>query len=342
MTDAGISPPKARYKTLEQFILERQEQLPLATGSFSRLIRDLSIAAKVVNSYIGRAGLLDVTGSTDDINVQGEIQQKLDVIAHTEFIEALRLGGECGLIVSEEHDEIIPVETRPRNDAPYIVLLDPLDGSSNIDVNVSVGTIFSVYKLPEGFGRPTLDTVLEPGIEQVAAGYIIYGSSTMFVYTSGDGVNGFTLDPFIGEFMLSHPKLKTPDSGRFYSIDEGNAAAFTPGLERYMHWLKHEQDEPQAYKTRYTGSFISDFHRNLLKGGVFIYPATAVYPDGKLRLMYEANPMAFLIEQAGGRATDGRRRILDIQPESLHQRTALYIGSEKMVRQAESFLQSES
>ncbi len=331
----------ARFKTLEQFILERQEQLPLATGSFSRLIRDLSIAAKVVNSYIGRAGLLDVTGATDEVNVQGEVQQKLDVIAHTEFTEALRLGGECGLIVSEEHDEIIPVETRPRDDASYIVLLDPLDGSSNIDVNVSVGTIFSVFRLPEGFGRPTLDTVLEPGVEQVSAGYIIYGSSTMFVYTSGDGVNGFTLDPFVGEFMLSHPNLKTPESGRFYSIDEGNAAAFTPGLARYMHWLKYEQEQPQAYKTRYTGSFISDFHRNLLKGGVFIYPATAVYPHGKLRLMYEANPMALLVEQAGGRATDGRRRILDIQPESLHQRTGLYIGSDTMVRKAESFLQSE-
>lgn len=328
-----------RFQTLEQFILERQEQLPLATGSFSRLIRDLSIAAKVVNSYIGRAGLLDVTGPTDDVNVQGEVQQKLDVIAHTEFVEALRLGGECGLIVSEEHDEIIPVETRPRDDTPYIVLLDPLDGSSNIDVNVSVGTIFSVFRLPEGFGRPTLDAVLEPGVEQVAAGYIIYGSSTMFVYTSGDGVNGFTLDPIVGEFMLSHPQLTTPDSGRFYSIDEGNAAAFTPGLERYMHWIKHEQEQPQTFKTRYTGSFISDFHRNLLKGGIYIYPATAVYPEGKLRLMYEANPMAFLVEEAGGRATDGHRRILEIRPESVHQRTALYIGSTAMVRKAESFLQ---
>ncbi|MEX0601625.1 MAG: class 1 fructose-bisphosphatase, partial [Rhodothermales bacterium] len=278
----------------------------------------------------------------DAVNVQGEIQQKLDVIAHTEFIEALRLGGECGLIVSEESDEIIPVDTRPQNDSSYVVLLDPLDGSSNIDVNVSVGTIFSVFRLPEDFGRPTLDSVLEPGVEQVAAGYIIYGSSTMFVYTSGDGVNGFTLDPSVGEFMLSHPKIKTPDSGRFYSIDEGNAAAFTAGLERYMHWLKHEQEKPQAHKTRYTGSFISDFHRNLLKGGIYIYPATAVYPDGKLRLMYEANPMAFLVEEAGGRATDGHRRILDIQPESLHQRTALYIGSSEMVRKAESFLREEA
>lgn len=331
--------PAARFQTLEQFILERQEQLPLATGSFSRLIRDLSIAAKVVNSYIGRAGLLDVTGATDDVNVQGEVQQKLDVIAHTEFIEALRLGGECELIVSEEHDELIPVETRSRGRGSYVVLLDPLDGSSNIDVNVSVGTIFSVYQLPEGHGRPTLESVLEPGAEQVAAGYIIYGSSTMFVYTSGDGVNGFTLDPYVGEFMLSHPKLKTPAGGRFYSIDEGNAAAFTAGLERYIHWLKHEQEEPQAHKTRYTGSFISDFHRNLLKGGIYIYPATEVYPEGKLRLMYEANPMAFLVEQAGGRATDGHQRILDIEPTSLHQRTALYIGSSEMVRKAESFLQ---
>ncbi len=327
----------SRFKTLEQFILEQQERFPLSTGTFSRLIRDLSLAAKVVNSYIMRAGLLDIFGATGETNVQGEVQQKLDAIAHFEFLEALRLGGECRLIISEEHDEIIPVPQRPASDGRYIVLLDPLDGSSNIDVNVSVGTIFSVYRFEEGEGEPTVETVLRPGTQQVAAGYIVYGSSTMFVYTAGDGVNGFTLDSSVGEFMLSHPSLRIPPSGRFYSIDEGNAAAFRPGLSRYLDWMKHHQEKPQTYKTRYTGSFISDFHRNLLKGGIYIYPATTVYPEGKLRLMYEANPMAFIVEQAGGRATDGYRRILDIVPEAMHQRTALFIGSEQMVLQAEAF-----
>jgi fructose-1,6-bisphosphatase I len=327
-----------RLKTLEQFVLEQQDQFPSATGTFSRLVRDLSIAAKVVNSYIRRAGLLDVLGETGETNVQGEVQQRLDAIAHAEFVEALRLGGECALIVSEEADEIVPLT--PRGDGRYVVLLDPLDGSSNIDVNVSVGTIFSVFRLGEG-EEPTLDAALRPGREQVAAGYVIYGSSTMFVFTSGDGVNGFTLDPAVGEFMLSHPDLRTPAWGRFYSIDEGNSAAFSPELERFLRWMEHGQDEPSTYKTRYVGSFITDFHRNLLKGGIYMYPATAVYPEGKLRLMYEANPMAFIAEQAGGRASDGARRILDLQPEALHQRTALYIGSPEAVDRAEAFLRGE-
>jgi fructose-1,6-bisphosphatase I len=338
---SGYHPETGRFQTLDQFVIEQQERFPHSTGSFSRLLRDLSVAAKVVNSDIRRAGLLDVTGASGDVNVQGEVQQRLDVIAHTEFVEALKLGGECCLIVSEEHNEIIPIEPMgPESEGQYIVLLDPLDGSSNIDVNVSVGTIFSVYRLPEG-REPSLEAALQPGSEQIAAGYIVYGSSTMLVYTSGDGVNGFTLDPLVGEFMLSHPKVKVPPTGRFYSIDEGNSAAFHEGLEQYIHWLQYEQDEPQAHKTRYIGSFISDFHRNLLKGGIYMYPATPVYPQGKLRLMYEANPMAFIIEQAGGRATDGERRILDLQPEALHQRTAVYIGSTQMVHTAEAFLRGE-
>ena len=327
-----------RFKTLEQFVLDQQDAAPVATGAFSRLIRDLSIAAKVVNSYIRRAGLLDVLGETGETNVQGEVQQRLDAIAHAEFVEALRLGGECALIVSEEADEIVPLA--PKGGGRYVVLLDPLDGSSNIDVNVSVGTIFSVFRLADG-EAPTIEAALKPGREQVAAGYVIYGSSTMFVFTAGDGVNGFTLDPAVGEFMLSHPDLKTPDWGRFYSIDEGNAAAFSPNLERFLHWMEHEQPEPSTYKTRYVGSFITDFHRNLLKGGLYMYPATAVYPEGKLRLMYEANPMAFIAEQAGGKASDGARRILDLEPEALHQRTALYVGSREPVDRAEAFLRGE-
>ena len=330
-----------RFKTLEQFVLERQDRLPVATGAFSRLLRDLSIAAKVVNSYIRRAGLLDVLGDSGEVNIQGEVQQRLDAIAHAEFVEALRLGGESCLIVSEEADEIIPLAPTSGRGGRYIVLLDPLDGSSNIDVNVSVGTIFSVYQLPEG-AEPTLDAALQPGSAQVAAGYVIYGSSTVLVYTAGDGVNGFTLDPSVGEFLLSHPNITTPSNGRFYSIDEGNSAAFEDGLERYLRWMEYEQAKPSTYKTRYIGSFITDFHRNLLKGGVYMYPATAVYPDGKLRLMYEANPMAFIAEQAGGRASDGRRRILDIEPAALHERTALYIGSPEMVRRAEAFLRGDA
>ncbi len=329
--------PAHHFQTLEQFIVDQQDRIPLATGGFSRLVRDLSFAAKVVNSYIRRAGLLDVLGDSGEVNVQGEVQQRLDAIAHAEFVEALRLGGESCLIVSEEAEKIIPITPHAGSSGRYIVLLDPLDGSSNIDVNVSVGTIFSVYQLPEG-QEATMDAALQPGTEQVAAGYIIYGSSTMFVFTVGDGVNGFTLDPAVGEFMLSHPAITIPPTGRFYSIDEGNAAAFEEGLEQYLRWMEYGQAKPSTYKTRYIGSLITDFHRNLLKGGIYMYPATAVYPEGKLRLMYEANPMAFIVEQAGGRASDGRGRILDIHPTALHQRTALYIGSTEMVDRAEAFL----
>ncbi len=330
-------PEMRRFRTLEQFIIEAQHQRPGATGGFTRLVHDLTVAAKFVNSSIRRAGLLDVTGETGEINPQGEVQQKLDQIAHAEFVEALRRGGQACLIVSEEKDEIIPVETEA--DSPYIVLMDPLDGSSNIDVNVSVGTIFSVYRRPEGYGPPDVAAVLQPGTKQVAAGYVVYGSSTMLVYTAGDTVNGFTLDPLVGEFMLSHPELTMPERGRFYSIDEGNSAAFDEGLEKYIRWMQYEQEEPQTFKTRYIGSFISDFHRNLLKGGIYMYPATKAYPEGKLRLMYEANPMALICEAAGGRAIDGRgRRTLEINPEEIHQRTPLFIGSRAMVEEAESFL----
>ena len=285
-------------------------------------------------------------GESGEVNVQGEVQKQLDAIAHAEFVEAIRLGGEACLVVSEEADEIVSFTPEKRH-GDYIVFIDPLDGSSNIDVNVSVGTIFSIYKLPDGTGgtvdaQTGAEVALLPGAEQVAAGYVIYGSSTMLVFTSGDGVNGFTLDPAVGEFMLSHPDLRIPSWGRFYSIDEGNAAAFDEGLERFLHWLEYGQKEPSTYKTRYIGSFITDFHRNLLKGGVYMYPATAVYPDGKLRLMYEANPMAMIVEQAGGRASDGERRILDIAPEALHQRTALYIGSTDLVDRAEAFLRGDA
>ena len=335
-----------RFMTLEQFIINQQARFAHATGAFSRLLRDISVAAKIVNRDIRRAGLLDVLGSTGETNVQGEVQQKLDVLAHQEIVRALRRGGECCLIGSEEHNEAIPLSTNSESDGQYIVLLDPLDGSSNIDVNVSVGTIFSVYRLPEGIDRDDvpLEAALQPGHQQVAAGYVVYGSSTILVYTTGDGVNGFTLEPSIGEFLLSHPQITTPTTGQMYSINEGNYNSFEEGLKDYIKWMQREDahDEPRRpYTTRYIGSFVADFHRNLLKGGIYIYPATSKNPNGKLRLMYEANPMAFLLEQAGGLATDGHRRILDIQPEKLHQRTPLYIGSAQMVRRAEAFLQGE-
>ncbi len=330
-----------RHQTIEQFILEQQERFPEASGVFSRLIRDLSLAAKMVSRDIRRAGLLDVTGSTGETNVQGEVQQKLDAIAHQEFEEALRLGGEVALVVSEEADELIPLHPRGSR-GRYVVLLDPLDGSSNIDVNVSVGTIFSVFRLPPSVAAPSLEHALRPGSEQVAAGYIVYGSSTMMVFTSGDGVHGFTLDPTLGEFLLSHPNLRIPEDGIYYSIDEGNSESFSPELQRYVAWLHRRDPETNLpHKTRYIGSFIADFHRNLLRGGIYMYPATQDYPQGKLRLMYEANPIAMIVEQAGGLASDGRRRILDIQPEDLHQRTPLYIGSPRMVERAERFLRGD-
>jgi len=328
--------------TLEQFIIERQEEHKHSTGSFSRLIRDLSVAAKIVNWHMRRGGISDIFGTTGEVNVQGEVQQVMDLRAHKEFVRALRRGGECCLIGSEEHSEAIPIRTNGDSDGDYIVLLDPLDGSSNIEVNVSVGTIFSIYRLPTDWGTPTVEAALQPGIKQIGAGYVVYGSSTILVYTTGHGVNGFTLDPSIGEFVLSHPNIRTPDNGKMYSINEGNYNSFEPGLKKYIKWMQSEDKEQNLpLSTRYIGSFVADFHRNLLKGGLYMYPATRNNAHGKLRLMYEANPLAFIAEQAGGGATDGHQRILEIQPDKLHQRTPLYIGSKRMLETAHSFLRSE-
>lgn len=331
--------------TLEQFIIDRQQQFPHSTGSFSRLLRDISVAAKLVNRDIRRAGLVDVLGSTGETNVQGELQMKLDARAHKELVRALRRGGVCSLIGSEEHAEAIPIKPSGPDDGKYIVLMDPLDGSSNIDVNVSVGTIFSIYSLPPGTDEPAPGDALQPGAAQAAAGYVVYGSSTMLVYTTGSGVNGFTLEPSIGEFILSHRNIELPKQGRTYSINAGYWNSFPEGLVRYLEWIRQDDAEAHSdgrpYTTRYIGSFVSDFHRNLLRGGIYLYPAIRSSPEGKLRLMYEANPMAFIAEQAGGRASDGARRILDIQPSKLHQRTPLFIGSEAMVQQVEEFLQDE-
>jgi fructose-1,6-bisphosphatase I len=326
-----------RLWTLEQFVIERQSDFKHATGELTRLLYDISLAAKVVNRDVNKAGLVDIYGTTGDENVHGEVQKKLDVLAHEEFVHAFARGGEVCLIGSEEQEEAI--EIRSNETGKYIVLLDPLDGSSNIDVNVSIGTIFSIYRVPEGVYMPTLEQALQPGIKQVAAGYVVYGSSTMLVYTTGNGVNGFTLDPSIGEFILSHRKMRIPKKGTIYSINEGNYNSWAVGLKKYIKWLQVEEPSTnRPYTARYIGSLVADFHRNLLKGGIYIYPANNRNPNGKIRLMYEANPMAFIVEQAGGMATDGSRRLMEIEPESLHQRTPIYIGSVDMVNRVGDFL----
>jgi fructose-1,6-bisphosphatase I len=328
--------------TLEQFVIDRQDRFPHSTGAFSRLIRDLSVAAKVITRNVRRAGIIDVAGVAGAVNVQGEVQKTLDVIADRELTRALRRGGECCLIGSEEQADAVSLNgphSEPADAEKYAVFFDPLDGSSNTDVNASVGTIFSVYHLPDSYDPDhVLPHALQSGTRQVAAGYVAYGSSTMLVFTTGDGVNGFTLDPSIGEFLLTHPDLTIPDPGAMYSVNEADADDFSPELRRYLRSLKAKDDAGARARARYIGSFVSDFHRNLISGGIYMYPATSAHPSGKLRLMYEANPMAFLVEEAGGRATDGRRRILDIEPEALHQRTPLYIGSASMVRNAEAYL----
>ena len=325
--------------TLGQFIIERQADFPYAKGELSRLLRDIGIAAKVVNREVNKAGLVDILGEHGTTNIQGERVKKLDIYANQQFISALGSGGETCAVASEENDELVPITTKVSRNAKYLVCIDPLDGSSNIDVNVSVGTIFSIYRRAHSDRPPAERDFLQHGTTQVAAGYVIYGSSTMLVYSTGRGVNGFTLDPSIGEFCLSHPDMKCPETGTIYSLNEGNYTQFPEGVKQY---IKHCQVEDHAtsrpYSSRYIGSLVADFHRNLLKGGIFIYPSTAKSPNGKLRLLYECNPLAFIIEQAGGKASDGQRRILELVPTSLHQRTPLFIGSAGMVTKAEEFM----
>jgi fructose-1,6-bisphosphatase I len=326
-------------KTLGQFILEKQADFPYAKGELSRLLRDIGIAAKIVNREVNKAGLADILGEAGTTNVQGEGQKKLDVYANEQFISALKHGGECCIVASEECDEYIPIESEVSKDAKYIVAMDPLDGSSNIDVNVAVGTIFSIYHRKSTDGKATIDDVLQRGTEQVAAGYVIYGSSTMLVYTTGKGVNGFTLDPSIGEFCLSHPDMKIPKDGLIYSINEGYYTHFPDGVKKYIKYCQVEDTKTnRPYTSRYIGSMVADVHRNLIKGGIFIYPVTAAAPNGKLRLVYECNPMAFIIEQAGGKASNGYDRILDLEVKELHQRSAIFIGSETMVHKAEEMM----
>lgn len=328
-----------RVTTLGQFVIERQSEFPYAKGELSRLLRDVGIAAKIVNREVNKAGLADILGEAGSINIQGEDVRKLDVFANDQFIAALSFGGECCAIASEENEDLIPVSTEVSKNAKYVVAMDPLDGSSNIDCNVSIGTIFSIYRRISDKGTGTLKDFLQKGTQQVAAGYVIYGSSTMLVYTTGRGVNGFTLDPSIGEFCLSHPAMKAPRQGKIYSINEGNYVHFPEGVKKYLKYCQEEDaSSSRPYSSRYIGSLVADFHRNLIKGGIFIYPTTTQSPNGKLRMLYECNPLAFIIEQAGGVATDGNNRILSKPLSTLHDRTPILIGSSDMVGKAQEFM----
>jgi fructose-1,6-bisphosphatase I len=333
----------SKVKTLGQFIIEKQIDFPYAKGEFSRLLRDIGIAAKIVNREVNKAGLADILGEAGETNIQGETVKKLDVFANEQFIAALTVGGEVCAIVSEENEDMIIVDNAQSKNAKYVVAIDPLDGSSNIDANVSVGSIFSIYRRTSLSGPGKLEDFLQRGTDQVAAGYIIYGSSTMLVYTTGKGVNGFTLDPSIGEFCLSHPNMKIAATGKIYSINEGYYVHFPDGVKKFIKWCQ-EEDKPsnRPYSSRYIGSAVADIHRNLLYGGIFIYPTTAQAPKGKLRLLYECNPLAFILEQAGGKASDGSRRVMEIDVKSLHQRTPIFIGSAEMVEMAEDFMRKYS
>lgn len=332
-----------KFKTLTEFIIEKQAEYPQASGELSRLLNDIGIAAKFVNKEVNRAGLGDVMGYAGEVNVQGEEQKKLDVYANEQFIAALKSGGQCCAIGSEENEEIILLDSGVSKYGKYVVSIDPLDGSSNIESNVSIGTLFSIYRRRTVRGDAELEDFLQPGRNQVAAGYIIYGSSTMLVYTTGYGVNGFTLDPSVGLFILSHPDMKFPKNGNIYSINEANYFSFPEGVRQYIHYCQEEDAATRRpYSTRYIGSMVADIHRNLIRGGIFLYPGTTKNPKGKLRLLYECNPVAFLVEQAGGKATDGFRRILDIQPTALHERSPLFAGPTDMVEKAEQLMQLHS
>lgn len=330
--------------TLDEFIIKMQREIPDARGELSRLLRDIGLAAKVVNREVNKAGLVDILGTTGTTNIQGEEVKKLDIYANKRFIAALKLGGECCGVASEETKEFIVMDYDISENAKYVVTLDPLDGSSNIDVNVSVGTIFSIYtRVSSSAGHCTLGDFLQKGSKQVAAGYIVYGSSTMLVYTTGHGVNGFTLDPSIGEFCLSHQDIRIPKNGKTYSINQGNFTSFPEGVREYLKYCTEEDKATnRPYTLRYIGSMVADIHRNLITGGIFIYPATKDSPNGKLRLVYECNPISFIVEQAGGRASDGYNRILDIEVNEIHQRTPIFIGSEEMVLKAEEFMRDRT
>lgn len=329
--------------TLDEFTIQQMRQFPTATGELSSLLRDIGLAAKRVNVEVNKAGLVDILGDHGSINVQGEEVKKLDIYANNQFMGVLQHGISCAGIGSEELDDFVVFDDEISNNSKYVVQFDPLDGSGNIDVNISIGTIFSVYRRISEIGKPcTKEDFLQPGSRQVAAGYIIYGSSTMYVYATKRGVNGFTLDPAIGEFCLSHADIKCPPSGKVYSVNHGNFFQYTINTREYINVCqKKDKTNGGPYTQRYIGSMVADVHRNLMKGGIFMYPGTFDKPNGKLRLLYECNPFAFIVEMAGGRATNGKERIMDIIPTELHQRTPLFIGSKDMMDELDTYISKD-
>ena len=329
-----------RLLTLDEFTIQQLRNFPNATGELSNLLRDIGLAAKRVNVEVNKAGLVDILGDAGTINIQGESVKKLDVFANNQFMGVLRHGISCAGIASEEMDDIVVFNDEISNQSKYVCLFDPLDGSSNIDVNSSIGTIFAVFRRVTELNKPCgINDFLQPGIQMVAAGYIIYGSSTMMVYATRRGVNGFTLDPSIGEFTLSHPNIKCPEHGVFYSVNHGNFFLYEMGVKKYIDACQNKREEEGGpYTQRYVGCLVADMHRSLIKGGIFMYPATLDRPEGKLRLLYECNPFAFIMEVAGGKASNGKQRILEIQPSTLHQRTAFFAGSADMMNELNSFM----
>lgn len=330
-------PVNRHILTLDEFTIQQFRAIPNATGELSTLLRDIGLAAKRINVEVNKAGLVDILGDAGSVNVQGEDVKKLDLYANQQMMGALSHGISCAGIASEELDDFIAFDDEVSKGSKYVCLFDPLDGSGNIDVNISIGSIFGVYKRVTEKGTKVDESdFLQTGIRQVAAGYIIYGSSTMLVYATKRGVNGFTLDPSIGEFCLSYPHIKCPEKGNIYSVNHGKFFQYEEGVQEYIHRCQHKTKEKGGpYSQRYTGSLAADMHRNLLKGGIFMYPSSLDMPHGKLRLMYECNPFAFIMEVAGARATDGVRRILDIQPTKLHQRSPFFTGSKEMMQELE-------
>jgi len=328
-----------RVQTLDEFTIQQMRDFPQATGELAGLLRDIGLASKRVNVEVNKAGLVDILGDTGNINIQGEEVKKLDIYANNQYVGVLRHGISCAGIGSEELDDILIFDDPISNNSKYVCLFDPLDGSANIDVNISIGTIFSVYRRVSALGKPaTKEDFLQPGNKQVAAGYVIYGSSTMLVYATKRGVNGFTLDPSIGEFTMSHPDIVCPPLGKIYSVNHGHFFRYEDSVKEYITACqKKDETTGGPYTQRYVASMVADVHRNLIKGGIFMYPGTTDKPKGKLRLLYECNPMAFIVEKAGGVATDGVQSILDIMPTALHQRTPMFIGSKLMMEELESF-----
>lgn len=335
-----------KFTTFYRHIIDEERKIPEATGQLSDLLSDIALACKVISLQVNRAGLIDILGFTGEENIQGEAVKKLDIYANKTLTHIMKQGGHTCAVCSEEEEEFLPIEEKYEQNIlhnKYIVHFDPLDGSSNIDANISIGTIFSIFKRISKSGPGTIEDCLQKGTEQVAAGYCVYGSSSILVYTTGKGVHGFTLDPSVGEFLLSYENMTIPKKSKTYSVNEGNYSKWTKGMQSYIDYLKENHKESgRPYSSRYVGSLVADFHRNLLYGGIFIYPADEKNKNGKLRLMYEANPLSFIVEQAGGCSSDGVNRILELEPKTLHQRTPLFVGSEEDVIAAEKFLREKN